>query len=462
MVCDCFISVSLSLFIFIHVSTPGTSVWYHIYQGSKIFYLIPPTPSNLKAYAEWSVSAKQGCTFFPNVRGVRAISFIKRLKRLAQVLESPDQCSVFKFYAGDTLMIPSGWIHAVYTPEDSLVFGGNFLHSFSATMQLDIYRIERETGVSKKYTFPMYEQMISYMLTQFVASVTNQKQRAQCIKDLGSLTSILRASSTKKSKRRRRRKKMSPTAWQIFVKERMASLNSGVNATTLMKQISIEWKQMTSRRKSYYVEKSDKLKNEFEQKTSASVPAEKEEEEEEKEDENHIEIPEFDEKELFSCLDIVEKLSENARQSTMKELIKSRTTLWRARRDFNLIYDAMRKRKIHAIEAGDEAASRFIDVSKRLSETYDVICDESYVGSVSFDFCKCHSYYIFKQHRYAEIEREHVSEMTWTVDSAALVSKEAISAIKNAVEWLLKHESVYPLVSRKSIQSFRAAVADLK
>ena len=90
-----------------------------------------------KAYANWSVSAKQGCTF-PNV------------------LESPDQCKVFKFYAGDTLMIPSGWIHAVYTPEDSLVFGGNFLHSFSATMQLDIYRIERETGVSKKYTFSMY------------------------------------------------------------------------------------------------------------------------------------------------------------------------------------------------------------------------------------------------------------------------------------------------------------------
>ena len=79
-----------------HIDFGGTSVWYHIYTGAKIFYLIPPTPANLKAYANWSVSAKQGCTFFPNV------------------LESPDQCKVFKFYAGDTLMIPSGWIHAVY------------------------------------------------------------------------------------------------------------------------------------------------------------------------------------------------------------------------------------------------------------------------------------------------------------------------------------------------------------
>ena len=29
-----------------------------------------------------------------------------------------------------------GWIHAVLTPQDSLVFGGNFLHRFGITMQL--------------------------------------------------------------------------------------------------------------------------------------------------------------------------------------------------------------------------------------------------------------------------------------------------------------------------------------
>ena len=30
---------------------------------------------------------------------------------------------------GNSLLIPSGWIHAVYTPEDSLVFGGNLTAS---------------------------------------------------------------------------------------------------------------------------------------------------------------------------------------------------------------------------------------------------------------------------------------------------------------------------------------------
>lgn len=48
--------------------------------------------------------------------------------------------SVFSF--GD-----QGWIHAVYTPVDTLVFGGNILHSFNIPMQLTIYEIENRTKV---------------------------------------------------------------------------------------------------------------------------------------------------------------------------------------------------------------------------------------------------------------------------------------------------------------------------
>lgn len=45
------------------------------------------------------------------------------------------------------LFVCVGWIHAVYTPEDTLVFGGNFLHSFNIPMQLNIYNIEDRTRV---------------------------------------------------------------------------------------------------------------------------------------------------------------------------------------------------------------------------------------------------------------------------------------------------------------------------
>ncbi len=37
---------------------------------------------------------------------------------------------------GNTIFLPTGWIHAVYTPQDSIVFGGNFLQSFNIPLQL--------------------------------------------------------------------------------------------------------------------------------------------------------------------------------------------------------------------------------------------------------------------------------------------------------------------------------------
>ena len=35
------------------------------------------------------------------------------------------------------MFVPTGWIHAVWTPKDSLVFGGNFLHSLNIALQLE-------------------------------------------------------------------------------------------------------------------------------------------------------------------------------------------------------------------------------------------------------------------------------------------------------------------------------------
>jgi F-box/leucine-rich repeat protein 10/11 len=46
--------------------------------------------------------------------------------------------------AGETLLIPSGWVHAVFTPQDSVVVGGNFLHAFAMKEQADI--MEQEVG----------------------------------------------------------------------------------------------------------------------------------------------------------------------------------------------------------------------------------------------------------------------------------------------------------------------------
>jgi hypothetical protein len=49
-----------------------------------------------------------------------------------------------------------------YTPADSLVFGGNFLHSLNIATQLELHRIEIATKVPKKFRFPMFITLRSF------------------------------------------------------------------------------------------------------------------------------------------------------------------------------------------------------------------------------------------------------------------------------------------------------------
>lgn len=49
-----------------------------------------------------------------------------------------DSCQRISVKAGETLFLPGGWIHAVYTPIDSLVYGGNFLLSSCILLQLQV------------------------------------------------------------------------------------------------------------------------------------------------------------------------------------------------------------------------------------------------------------------------------------------------------------------------------------
>lgn len=58
--------------------------------------------------------------------------------------------------AGNTMILPSGWIHSVYTPVDSLVVGGNFLHSYNIGTQLRLHEIEIATRVPKRYRYPQF------------------------------------------------------------------------------------------------------------------------------------------------------------------------------------------------------------------------------------------------------------------------------------------------------------------
>uniref|UniRef100_A0A674C6E1 Lysine-specific demethylase 2B n=1 Tax=Salmo trutta TaxID=8032 RepID=A0A674C6E1_SALTR len=140
-----------------HIDFGGTSVWYHVFKGGKVFWLVPPTPHNLALYEDWVLSGKQSDVFL----GDRV-----------------DGCQRVELKQGYTFFIPSGWIHAVYTPEDTLVFGGNILHSFNIPMQLSIYEIENRTKVHSKFRYPFYNEMCWYVLERYVHCLTKRSHLA--------------------------------------------------------------------------------------------------------------------------------------------------------------------------------------------------------------------------------------------------------------------------------------------
>lgn len=89
-------------------------------------------------------------------------------------------------------IIPTGYIHAVYTPMDSIVFGGNFLHSYnvdtrefprsldsplnsiatdsffsSSGGELRLRQIEIDTKVPQRFRFPMFDRYVKFPLRVF-------------------------------------------------------------------------------------------------------------------------------------------------------------------------------------------------------------------------------------------------------------------------------------------------------
>ena len=126
-----------------HVDMGGSSVWYHVVEGAKVFWFAPPSQKNLDAYAKWISSSSQSKTWFGDVLGESEVSRIS--------LEP-----------GYVLSLPAGWLHAVYTPEDSLVLGGNYLHSRAFATQLAVFSLEKRCRVDAECRFPHWVETVAY------------------------------------------------------------------------------------------------------------------------------------------------------------------------------------------------------------------------------------------------------------------------------------------------------------
>mmetsp|Transcript_14978 Transcript_14978/g.50245 ORF Transcript_14978/g.50245 Transcript_14978/m.50245 type:complete len:415 (-) Transcript_14978:17-1261(-) len=134
-----------------HVDFGGTAVWYHVLRGSKVFYLIAPTAAHLERYEQWVTSSDQDGVFLGDALPNDALQ---------------RKCARLELKAGQTLLLPSAWIHAVYTPQDSLVFGGNFLHAGDVAASLGVHALEGRTRLAQKFRFPFYSSLMFYGLAK--------------------------------------------------------------------------------------------------------------------------------------------------------------------------------------------------------------------------------------------------------------------------------------------------------
>jgi hypothetical protein len=139
-----------------HIDFGGSSVFYHILRGKKTFLFIEPTSTNLRRYEAWCGDSDQSRRFLG---------------------EEVKECTRVDLSAGDTMIIPSGWIHAVYTPSDSLVLGGNFLTPLHISSQLQIANIETRTRVPKKFRFPFFDMAMWYTAVYYLETYIPRRNR---------------------------------------------------------------------------------------------------------------------------------------------------------------------------------------------------------------------------------------------------------------------------------------------
>ncbi|CAD6199425.1 unnamed protein product [Caenorhabditis auriculariae] len=68
-----------------------------------------------------------------------------------------------------------GYIHAVYTPVDSIVLSGNFVHTLSCQMQLEVQKSEQRLKLQSGFRMPYTHQLMFYVVADLVKKWTRRE-----------------------------------------------------------------------------------------------------------------------------------------------------------------------------------------------------------------------------------------------------------------------------------------------
>ena len=115
-----------------HIDLWATAVMYTVLWGVKIFVVAPPTPRNLQLMRAWQERGGDGCGSGGGGGGGREDG--------GAFPDDLELASVVVLLKGQVLMLPSGWVHAVYTPVDSATLGWNFLPEAQLPTALAVIR----------------------------------------------------------------------------------------------------------------------------------------------------------------------------------------------------------------------------------------------------------------------------------------------------------------------------------
>ena len=126
-----------------HVDMGGSSVWYHVVEGAKVFWFAPPSPqeSGRVCQVDLVVLSIQDLVR-RRAGGERGVPHLARagLRALA---------------AGG--LAPRG-LHA----RGLLVVRGNYLHSRAFATQLAVFSLEKRCRVDAEYRFPHWVETVAY------------------------------------------------------------------------------------------------------------------------------------------------------------------------------------------------------------------------------------------------------------------------------------------------------------
>ncbi|PIC41279.1 hypothetical protein B9Z55_008752 [Caenorhabditis nigoni] len=153
-----------------HIDLSATATFFHVKTGKKVFYIAPPTEKNLEIYEK------------------REKEEIKEW--IGDILW--DQWIRVEISAGQTAMIPSGWIHFVWTPEDTIAVSGSYLlekyvpRHFRIT-KLDEYCLQNQkSGITMDHMFqgfhPVMWAYVKYILLPDIAGRTVTPEKLKIVK----------------------------------------------------------------------------------------------------------------------------------------------------------------------------------------------------------------------------------------------------------------------------------------